>query len=95
MSKLTPGERAINWAKALGLLATALAALLGYTNKEHIANWIAPGDIVATSASVDDRMTRINEKFAEQDARMEKLEKRDASDQYKLQSQINALKEWH
>jgi hypothetical protein len=41
MAKLTPGERAINWAKALAVLCSALVALLGYTNKEKIASWVS------------------------------------------------------
>lgn len=92
MGKLSPGERAVNWAKALAVLCSALVALLGYTNKEHIANWIGPNDVVATSTDANDRNEKINAKFKEQDARMDKLEKRDISDQQKLQRQIDSLK---
>jgi hypothetical protein len=37
---LSPGERAVNWVKALAIVVGILTTLLGYTNKERIAGWI-------------------------------------------------------
>lgn len=42
---LYPGERAILWAKALGLVCAALASLLGYTNRDHIAKWAGLAEV--------------------------------------------------
>lgn len=42
MSKLTPGERAVNWAKALGVLSAALLSVLGYQNRDVVTDWL-PG----------------------------------------------------
>ena len=39
MTKISPGERAVNWAKALAVLCTALVTLLGYTNRDAIGKW--------------------------------------------------------
>ena len=103
MGKLSPGERAHNWAQALVTLWPILLALVGgtvYGNSETVRSWIhGADDIVPSEAGFNEQVIhaieQINLKLDEQDARMDKLQKRDSSDQYKLQSQINKLNRWH
>ena len=48
--RLTPGERAVHWAKAAVTawpIILPLLAALGYTNKDHIANLVNGGPPVA------------------------------------------------
>jgi|GEM_PF-4693677 len=49
MAKLSPGERAVNWAKALSVVCAALISLLGYTNRDAISGFIFAGDNAITT----------------------------------------------
>jgi hypothetical protein len=100
MGKLSPGERAHNWAQALVTLWPVLLALMGgavYGNSETVRNWIhGADDIVPSEAGFNEQVIhaieKINDKLAEQDALIGKLKSRDYSDQKKLQTQIDDIK---
>ena len=108
MSKLSPGERAINWAKALGILCTALTALLGYTNRDTLARWvnITPADGKTEIVGNSDKLTpfeqQVKNHTQEADARMtaieasiKKLQAVSVRGDGGLESRIEVLEGWH
>ena len=97
ISVLSPGERIKNWMEALAAVWPIVLFLLGgavYGNSDTVRAWIhGPDEIAPVEQSYNEVFNKINQKFLEQDERMDKLEKRDSVDQYKLQKQIDEIQE--
>ncbi|MDH3376160.1 MAG: hypothetical protein OEQ39_04220 [Gammaproteobacteria bacterium] len=58
---LSPGVRAINWAKAATTawpVVLGLAGLLGYTNKDHIEHWVGLAEADGKTEITDDAADR-------------------------------------
>lgn len=94
---LTPGERAINWAKALGVLCAALVSLLGYQNREVIASWIpGKGKVSDPVHSAIDELIIENElRFAEIQELKKALQKNNGPLWVELKKQNQRIERWH
>lgn len=97
MTKITPGERAINWAKALSVLCAALVTLLGYTNREAIKTFIDPPPTVEDVQPVEDgrleqSVIDIIKKLKSHDAEIARLNARSRREDRDLQGQIDEIK---
>jgi hypothetical protein len=97
MAKLSPGERAINWAKAVAIIIPLFGVGVFAGNTDVFHNWVkGADDIVPSEAGFNEQVIhaieKINDKLAEQDALIGKLKSRDYSDQKKLQTQIDDIK---
>ena len=105
MGKLSPGERAVNWAKALAVLCTGLVTLLGYTNREAIGNFIstAPPTVEDVQPVEDGRLEQsvkdIIKKLKQHDAELAQLRAQSRKDDTGLQGKIDAntaeIRSWH
>jgi hypothetical protein len=110
VKRLSPGERAQNWATALVTLwpvIVALIGLLGYTNRDHIRNMLTEADgkteIDATGPTFEAQVKKFSEEVRAELIRIEQnsaairrqMENSDRETLESLQAQIDALKKWH
>ena len=100
MSKLTPGERAINWAKALAIIVPLFGVGVFAGNTETVHKWLAgPDEIVPVEVDQNQHNAKINAKFLEIEERIEQLEaeleRADSTNYARLKSRIIKLERWH
>lgn len=102
--KITPGERAINWAKAAAILVPLFGVGVFAGNTETVHKWLAaPDEVLPVEVDQSQYNAKINAKFLELEEAIERLEAESERDNGKintrLQLQINANKKliskWH
>lgn len=107
--RLTPGERAKNWASAAVTawpIVIPLLGLLGYTNKDHIGNWVGLAETdgitdIAPEADFraqvkkfsQDIVERLNSIEANSIAIKHQLAKKDQENYEALKLEVEALKQ--
>lgn len=106
---LSPGERAINWCKALATawpVILGLVGLLGYTNQDHIKNWVGLAEADGkTEIEAGDNFQHQVQKFSQEvqteleriransDSIRKQLAEKDQTNYSKLQSRLNKIDE--
>jgi len=106
LSKITPGERAGNWAQALMTLWPLIIALVGagaYGNSETIKHWVhgeplpeTPGEISPLMGDeihpeVRAKIESILNKLEEQDTRFNRIESKSRRDDHQLSDRVNII----
>jgi hypothetical protein len=104
---LSPGERAINWAKALGIICTALVGLVGYQNKDKLAGWAGYETATDVDVVIDGgpeeqlihSIETIVNKLKEHEGELGRLSQALAGESAKRKSEVNRLntkiEKWH
>ena len=103
MTKLTPSERAINWAKALAIIVPLFGAGVFAGNTKTVHKWLAPDDVLPVDTTENERNAAINAKFQELEDAIKVLEAdsklRDGNINVRLKSLIDAnstaISKWH
>ena len=66
MTKLTPGERAINWAKAIAIIVPLFGVGVFAGNTEIVHKFLqGPDDVVPVEIDYNSHFQKINAKFTE------------------------------
>jgi hypothetical protein len=87
---LSPGERAINWAKAMTAgwpVVVGLVGLLGYTNKDEVMNWLPLAEVdgkTEITATIDSRWAQMQKFSVETRTEIESLKHEIRSAEIKL-----------